>query len=53
MCKQLTQSEQMEFSKNGVFHIKCVVIIFQNDQIKIPNPAPTMNMCKFKAGENF
>ena len=35
-CKQLTQSEPMEFSKNGVFHSKSVVIISSNDQIEIP-----------------
>ena len=34
-CKHRTQSEQMEFSKNGVFHSKCEVIFFQNDQIEI------------------
>ena len=27
-CKQITQSEPMEFSKNGVFHIRAVVITF-------------------------
>ena len=36
ICKQLTQSEPMEFSKNGVFHSNSVVIFFQNDQIQIP-----------------
>ena len=41
MCKHLTQSEQMEFSKNGVFHSKCVEFFFQNDQIEIPTlPLP-------------
>ena len=38
-CKHLTQSEQMEFSKNGVVRSKCVVIFFQNDEIENPNPA--------------
>ena len=27
-CKQITQSEPTEFSKNGVFHSKGVVIAF-------------------------
>ena len=35
-CKKVTQSESMEFSKNGVFHSKDVVIIFLNDQIEFP-----------------
>ena len=40
-CNHLTQSEQMDFSKNGVFHSKCVVIFFQNDQNEIPTlPLP-------------
>ena len=34
-CKQLTQSEPMGFSKNGAFHSKSVVIIFQNERIEI------------------
>ena len=36
MCKQLTQSEHMEISRNGAFHSKGVVITFYNDQIEIP-----------------
>ena len=36
MCKQLTQSEHMRFSKNGILHSKGVVIIFHNDRIEIP-----------------
>ena len=43
-CKHLTLSEQMEFSKNGVFHSKRVVIFFQNDLIDIPT-LPSLN-CK-------
>ena len=34
-CKQLTQSEPIEFSKNGVRYSKDIVIIFQNNQIEI------------------
>ena len=33
----------MEFSKNGVFHSKAVVIIFLKDQIEIP-PLP-LQLC--------
>ena len=29
-CKQIAQSEPTGFSKNGVFHSKCVVIAFSN-----------------------
>ena len=29
-CKQITQSEPTEFSNNGVFHSKGVVIAFSN-----------------------
>ena len=37
--KHLTQSEQMEFSKNGVFHSKCVVIFFKMIKLK-SQPCP-------------
>ena len=36
-CKQLTQSEPTEFSKNGVFHSKGVVIAFSNYLKSIAN----------------
>ena len=39
-CKQKNQSELMEFSKNGVFHSKAVVIIFSN-RLNF-NPDPTL-----------
>ena len=35
-CKQITQSEPTEFSKNGVFHSKAAVIIFSNCSDLIP-----------------
>ena len=37
-CKQLTQSEPMEFSKNGVFHSKSVDIIFSKWSNSNTNP---------------
>ena len=38
-CKQITQSEPTEFSKNGVFQRKCVVITFSNYLNLSPNHA--------------
>ena len=40
-CKQITQSEPTEFSKNGVFHSKGVVIAFSN-YLKL-NANPTLH----------
>ena len=37
-CKQLIQSEHTEFSKNGVFHSKTVVITFSKCLNLNPNP---------------
>ena len=37
-CKQITQSEPTEFSKNGLFHSKGVVIAFSNYVQLIANP---------------
>ena len=38
-CKQINQSEPTEFSKNGVFHSKGVVIAFSNCFKLNANPA--------------
>ena len=40
-CKQLTKSEPTEFSKNGVFHSKGVVIAFSN-YLKLNANLPTI-----------
>ena len=43
--KQRTQSEPMEFSKNGVFYSKSVIITFQKDQIEIPTLPLSKQIC--------
>ena len=42
-CKQITQSEPTEFSKNGVFHSKAVVITFT--KCLYFNLYPTLQYC--------
>ena len=44
-CKQLTQSEPMEFSKNGIFHSKSVVIFFQKKLVE--NPSLPLSCCNY------
>ena len=44
-CKQITQSEPSEFSKNGVFHSKAAVITFSN--CLNLNPVPILHGLNF------
>ena len=43
-CKQVTQSEPTEFSKNGGFHSKVVVIFFSN------YPKPSHSIHTYRTG---
>ena len=45
MCRQITQSEPIELSKNGVFYSKGVVIAFSN-YLKL-NANPTSRLASY------